>query len=320
MEVEEKKAVPEILPKDALKGLRIGISVSESPDLGQLGLLEGHFRLALGEIARSVLVSGGRLAYGGYLDPEGYTSFLRKELQKYGRRDRPLLICLAWQEHRKLALSRLDEHRRDLGLYGEIVCLDSAGEAIDPSDGRGEVPEPVTDQDVRAQALTALRQYMARRTDGRVLIGGKRQGFQGTLPGLMEEALATLDAGKPLYLAAGFGGVTANVAQALRVDDCAWLPRRTETPSDDARLVEGRRRLGALADRSTWKGLENGLSREENRRLAASHRPSDIAALVSLGLGRLNLVGGRSTARAKLAKGAGSQSISKGRPPGRRPR
>jgi hypothetical protein len=33
--------------------------------------------------------------------------------------------------------------------------------------------------------------------------------------------------------------------------------------------------------------LKNGLSDEENRRLAASHRSSDIAALVSLGLGRL---------------------------------
>jgi len=39
--------------------------------------------------------------------------------------------------------------------------------------------------------------------------------------------------------------------------------------------------------------MKNGLGDDENRRLAASHRPSDIAALVSLGLGRLrNAVGG----------------------------
>lgn len=30
----------------------------------------------------------------------------------------------------------------------------------------------------------------------------------------------------------------------------------------------------------------NGLTEEENQRLAACHRPSEIAALVSLGLGR----------------------------------
>ena len=93
----------EVLPSDALSGLRIGISVSESPDLNRLGLAELHFRLALAEIARSVVISGGSLAYGGHLSPEGYTAFLMQELQKYSRRDEPLLICLAWQEHRKLS-------------------------------------------------------------------------------------------------------------------------------------------------------------------------------------------------------------------------
>lgn len=48
-----------LLPPDALRGMRLGISVSESTDLGRLGLLEEHFRLALGEITRVVLVSGG---------------------------------------------------------------------------------------------------------------------------------------------------------------------------------------------------------------------------------------------------------------------
>ena len=49
------------------------------------------------------------------------------------------------------------------------------------------------------------------------------------------------------------------------------------------------RGLNMLADflrHGNWTGLDNGLSDEENRRLADSHRPSEIAALVSLGLGR----------------------------------
>ena len=54
-----------LLPPDALQGMRLGISVSESADLGRLGLLEEHFRLALGEIARVVLVSGGGLPMAG---------------------------------------------------------------------------------------------------------------------------------------------------------------------------------------------------------------------------------------------------------------
>ncbi len=55
----------ELLPSNAFTGIRLGISVSDSADLARLGLLETHFRLALGEIARCVLVSGGQLAYGG---------------------------------------------------------------------------------------------------------------------------------------------------------------------------------------------------------------------------------------------------------------
>src|SRR3989442_1041940 len=102
-----------LLPGEALRGTNVGISVSESVDLERLGLVETHFRLALGEIARTVLVSGGTLAYGGHLLPGGYTTFLMKELQKYGRRDSPLLLCLAWQEHRKLALSELARRREE---------------------------------------------------------------------------------------------------------------------------------------------------------------------------------------------------------------
>lgn len=275
-----------ILPSSALTGLRIGLSVSESPDLERLGLLEVHFRLALAEIARCVLLSGGSLAYGGHLDPEGYTSFLLKELQRYGRRDRPLLVRLAWQEHRALRLSELDASRRELALHGRIVCLNRAGQEIDPGEGRGEEPRPVDDPRVREQALTSLRRYLGAHTQGRVLIGGKRHGFQGELPGLMEEALISIEIRQPLYLAGGFGGVTTDIIQALGVDDGVWQPRRPDAPADDPRLLAGRARLEALASAGTWTGVNNGLSDEENQRLAASHRPSDIATLVSLGLGR----------------------------------
>jgi hypothetical protein len=278
--------MPDLLPLNALEGLRLGVSVSESPDLARLGLLETHFRLALAEIARCILVSGGTLAYGGHLKPEGYTPFLLKEVQKYGRRDRPLVVVLAWQEHRGLALPELIASKQELGLHGQIVCLDVNGEEVDPADGRGEDPEPTADPEIRRCALTGLRIYMGQHTRGRVLIGGKRHGFQGVLPGLMEEALIAIGNDQPLYLAGGFGGVTSEIATALLVDDGLWLPRRADAPTDDPRLVDGRSQLCAFATDRGWVGLKNGLTDDENRRLAATHRPSEIATLVSLGLGR----------------------------------
>jgi hypothetical protein len=275
-----------LLAADALKGLRIAISASESPDLGRLGLVETHFRLALGEIARSVLISGGKLCYGGHLEPEGYTALLSQELHRYSRRDKPLQICLAWQEHRKLSQDEFERKKNDLGLFGEIVCLNPEGEPVSWNAGRGSAPEPVTDISVCQQSLTSLRRFMAAQTSGRVLIGGKRAGFQGHHPGVLEEALISVEVDQPLYLAGGFGGVTADIIKALGFDDGGWLPTPPDAPPLDERLASGLARLTRLANSKGGQALSNGLSSEENRRLAATHRPSEIAALVSLGLGR----------------------------------
>lgn len=272
-----------LLPPNALTNIRLGISVSESPDLARLGLLETHFRLALGEIARCVVVSGGLLAYGGHLQPGGYTPFLVHELERYSRRDRPLRICLAWSEHRKMALSALDAEKHSLGLYGEIVCLDPSGNVID---ARDEAPLPQVDAETTQQSLTGLRQYMTRETHGRVLIGGKRDGFQGDMPGLLEEALLTFECGRPVYLAGGFGGVTWDIARELGVDKGDWFPKLPDTQASDERLLRGMSRLVGAAKATQTESLNNGLTEEENRRLATCHRPSEIAALVSLGLGR----------------------------------
>jgi hypothetical protein len=265
-------------------------------------LVETHFRLALAEIARAVLVGGGSLVYGGHLDPRGYTSFLVEELHKYGRRDRPLTVCLAWQEHRRMPLSELRAAQKDLGLLGRIVCLDRDGNEIAAGESRGEDPVQSCDPQETRQALTSLRRHMNSRVDGRVLIGGKVAGFQGELPGLMEEAVLACEARVPLYLAGGFGGATLEVIRSLGIDDGAWLPRRSDAPAADLRVVEGQRRLAAIATEPCWLGPNNGLDPDENRRLAATHRPSDIAALVCIGLGRR----GRGEATAVAEPGPGS--------------
>ena len=70
----------QLLPANTLARVRLGVSASPSSDLERLGLLEEHFKLALGELARTVLVLGGHLLYCGHLDPKGYTSFLIGEL------------------------------------------------------------------------------------------------------------------------------------------------------------------------------------------------------------------------------------------------
>jgi hypothetical protein len=277
-------SIDPLLKADALSGIRIAVSASESPDLLRLGLVEIHFRLALAEIACSVLVSGGKLAYGGHLDPDGYTVMLMKELHRYSRRDRPLRVYLAWQEHRKLTKAEFNEQVENLGLFGEIVCLDLGGEVVDWGNSRGADPEPVTDTTVRMQALSALRVHMAQHENGRVIIGGKRTSFEGAMPGVLEEAIASVANGQPLYVAGGFGGISADIAKLAGLLNADWLPAQDGAPEREAGLVAGLEKLSILVKDQGWP--KNGLSDDENAQLAATHRPSEIAALVSLGLGR----------------------------------
>lgn len=280
-----KQQRADLLPADALHSKQLGLSVSDSPDLNRLGLLDTHFRMTLGELARTVIIAGGSLYYGGHLQPGGITNFLIEELQRYGRRDRPLKVCLAWTVHRGMTPDQIAEQKDLLGLFGEIHFLSPEGDRLD-----GPVDEPVIDDppaDERSRSLTGLRTYMTANTNARIVIGGKRAGFQGVMPGIFEEVLFSLERRQPLYLAGGFGGATHDVIRTLRPAYAEWLPPLPDEAEPDQRLTDGLTRLSEAATAQKWDGFENGLSEDENRLLTASYRPSEIAALVGKGMGRL---------------------------------
>jgi hypothetical protein len=269
-----------ILPAGALSCVVVGLSISGSPDLGRLGLGEVHVELALGEVTRSVLLAGGRLVYGGHLEPEGYTAFLISELEKYGHPKRPLVVCLAWQEHRERSLDELEAAEHALDVRGKIEYLALDGATVDKAADRDEAPVPVKDPELRARALTAMRRHVTELCDARVLMGGRREGFQGTLPGVIEEARLAIEAGQPVFFAGGFGGAVHDAAQTLGLGVDGW-PKFSPESRDwhDA--------LCRTAEEAGWEPTSNGLTHSENLRLAATHRPSDVATLVALGLGRL---------------------------------
>ncbi|HLO78669.1 MAG TPA: hypothetical protein VK196_19610 [Magnetospirillum sp.] len=272
-----------LLPRDALKGVRLGLSASDSPDMERLGLNPRHFKLALGELARLVLAGGGTLAWGGHLLPDGLTPFLVDEVVRYGRKDDDaLLVCLAWWVHRQVPLSVISETVDRLGRHGRVVCLSKDGKVIPPDTERSEAPEQETDPWEKAKQLTKMRKYLVENTQGRLMIGGRRTGFQGRQPGLVEEALMTLTAGQPLYLAAGFGGATADIARAagLKMD---WLTPDPQAQAMDPALFNG---LADIRDTLSVRPLITELDGDELAALACTHRPSDIATLVSRGLGR----------------------------------
>lgn len=271
---------PQALP-EPVAGFDLAVSISDSPDLARLGLTDTHLRMALGEVARAVLVADGNLSYGGHLRDDGYTSFLIHECEKHGRRDRPFTGYVPWPVHRALTTDELVGHTQAVGTLGRYVFLGPQGEPLDdPTADRPEDAHPVAAA-VRIRALTAMREHWTGLIDGRLVAGGPREGYQGRAPGIIEETILTIQAGKPLFVAGGFGGAAGDIAAALGLDPENWLglPDRSARP-DIAELVE-------VAAAAGWDPTGNGLTLQQNRQLAISYRASEIASLAVLGITQL---------------------------------
>nr|VFJ65730.1 MAG: hypothetical protein BECKDK2373B_GA0170837_115311 [Candidatus Kentron sp. DK] len=82
-------------------------------------------------------------------------------------------------------------------------------------------------------------------------------------------------------------GVTLDMVRALGIDGCDWFPGFSDGAAEsDPRLSDGLSRLAEILKEKGGKLPDNGLDDSENRQLAGTHRPSGIAALIGLGLGR----------------------------------
>jgi hypothetical protein len=274
---------PVVAPRDALKGVAVALSVSESDDLGRLGLTPRHAEFAIGELTRAVLVAGGSLVYGGRVHPSGFTQFLMHEVRRYGLGRHCLTLCLAHPEHSDLSPSEVNDLDRELGTVGRLVRLTPDGEQITTEESSDEKADDVE------SSYTALRRYMAIISDARVVLGGRLADFAGAMPGVAEEALETLHHDEPLYVAGGFGGAAALVAQVLGLADFSWAPDDFPSHTSDRRITHAEEQLGAMA--GSARG--NGLDADQNAQLACTHRPGDVASLVVLGLSRT--IGNRST-------------------------
>lgn len=276
-----------LVPRDALKGLHIALSVSNSSDLSRLGLTEAHCEQAVAEIARAVFLAGGSITYGGWPRPEGFTQVLLDEVLKYSDNRQALIICAPLSEHATMSDAEVDAMDRRLGTAAELVLLGLDGRPMtvlerEKARQEGELPAELSPQD-RAAALSAMRTHVTAETDARVLVGGKLRDFQGAMPGIVEEALCSVAAGQPLYVSAGFGGAAAAVVRALGHDDLAWAPDGFPAGSDDDEVAEA---LAALTEQGHHYAVDDGLSEHDRRQLSATHRPGTIATLVVQGLAR----------------------------------
>jgi hypothetical protein len=254
-----------------LDGRCIAISISESPDMGVLGLGKEHLEDAMTEIARHLLACGASLAYGGDLRAGGFTELLFEVVNRYRPNKAIEKInvrnFLAWPVHVSMSALEIEERRAALEGVAELVLLAPDGSELMADEGAPDQQLTTVDWE---DGLTAMRKTMAAAVDARIVLGGRTTDFRGRLPGIAEEALIQMQNNSPLYVLGGFGGCSLGIASAM-----------------------GLRRDGY--DLADWKGLENftsrssqdlknGLDFEENFILANTVHVDQAVALVLRGL------------------------------------
>lgn len=267
---------PKLVPRDALAGRRVAVSVSESADLQRLGLSDLHLQLTIAELSRAIAIAGGIVVYAGTVNV-GFTNIVLEQAERYGDPSGAFEHVVPFTEHITRTPDELRDYAASLGVKSTLQLLDADG-----------IPRSVRDtlagdRDVDAvdaeTALSEMRRHTAAIADARVVVGGKVSGFAGSMPGVAEEAAATLSSAKPLYVAGGFGGAATLAGSIVTPELYRWLP--PELPAglgDDVReLVRSALDLPLPPD---------GLTDAERSLLAETHRPSDIATLVVLGLSR----------------------------------
>ncbi len=296
-------------PGRPLAGLRIAISISNSPDeaLADRGLKQDHIKRVAVAVARHMLAAGATLAYGGDLRVDGFTELLFNLARAYADTETTLppdtiRSYLPWPESLKA----------DTAFYASLpneiepLLIEPPPDVPDTVDRTKRVEADTPEHRYAwTRTLTRMRQRMAQETDARIVIGGQLQSAGGW-PGLAEEAREHLRVDKPVYLLGAYGGMALAMIDAIRgghpdilTAEQQLKPKAGEAPDLRARSYEHFNERAsefvdveaidftALVDDFVARGvagLRNGLSDDENHRLFESTSLTEQIALLLRGL------------------------------------
>lgn len=283
-------------PLNILKNIKIGLSISDSPDLISYGLSKTHLEDALVEFSRYLLVHGGKLLYGGDLRQGGFTEILYNLVRNYFPEDAQSAHKIHNYQAWPLYLNLTTKIRAELN---KVVSF----KMIEPPDNIQVERETFLPPDCKenrviwAQSLTKMREDMNKHLNVRVLMGGAVQNYKGKYPGLLEEAYLALRDGKPLFLVGGFGGCTKAIIKAIQGYQPLEFTKGFQMINNDyfemAQVYNAENINGEPIDYDMiinfFKGrgvesLNNGLSIEENQILFKTPHIPEMISLVLKGL------------------------------------
>ena len=282
-----------------LKGKTIGISISVSDNLSELGYGEVHQKDAMIEVARYIVSLGGKLAYGGDLRPQGFTELLF-ELLAYYKADKELQPNERLFSYLAYPISAMLDDKQQAALIQNVSFKKvSPPSDINVSEAQ-ELFEKLTPENLYqwSRCLTKMREEMEITCDARIFIGGAIRKFKGKCPGILEELLIALKHNHPVYLVGAFGGITREAIEALKGNQPECLSEEfyfrnadyknmvaiyNEKHSDKS--IDFKKYLAILQSIGLKEiSTQNGLSEEENLRLTITPHISEVVYLILKGL------------------------------------
>ncbi len=206
---------------NVLHGVRVGISISDVPIDG----FKSHHlhpnqsvRLAQ-DIARHLLARSATLIYGGDLRKDGFTEFILDEA--IALKNRLNTDDIHVENHLAWPLYKADE--QVIAWRAKYKPVMETLEHGVPDDVAGDVDvdvflPPNTSQNkyVWSRCLTEMRLKSIESCQARICAGGKLSGYNGKMPGVLEEIVITIQKNKPVYLLGAFGGVVGEVCKVVR--------------------------------------------------------------------------------------------------------
>jgi SLOG-like protein len=292
-----------------LTGLRVGLSVSESDDLKERGFTAAGMNRLTVRLSSALLAKGATLAFGHDWRQAGIMEAVcRGALDAFGypwdEESRPLVLNLVpWP-------NKTEVRQEVLTRMPGVLAIREGGLPAELEEEARQREDAKTDPYFRARGLTHLRRRLAEETGARICLGGKERLFQGRYPGILEEALFTLEAGRPLYLVGLLGGAALHLGRGILDGEpppkgfgkAPYLPKPEKGGRPLAELYQNWSEMrppprleDAMLDlRMAWQrclalgrdgGLErNRLSLEENRWLLKTDSEEEALHLVLTGL------------------------------------
>ena len=275
-----------------IKDKRIAFSVSESDDIHKYGCSKTMLKDVVLELSRYILKAGGELVYGGDLRKDGYTESFENFSYQYGCKEglenKPIYFTnyFAWPIY--LNISKSDQARFIHSRVNTVFVEPPIGITADKF-----IP-PVGNENLEiwAKSLTKMRKTMEHDVNARILIGGRLSRFKGKYAGVLEEFLIANKSKHPIYLIGGFGGAAKAIID-IRKGECVDLEYLAYTTPHYKEFVEyynlanqDKINYELIIKEINEAQLNNGLTVDENEKLASSINIIEIVSLILKGLNK----------------------------------